>query len=163
MNTNLFGWSFTKGTTDFWNFWGDVHTFSVRADKKLETRADLEDVVERFLEDKTQFDHNDFSGHSKFVKASREYFTLVEKRKDFQEITFEFEGKVYKTRTSKWSVQRDIEKKAHILKWVDVQTISLVRDDNDEVITVVKELGKVNHLLDDLSDTNDPNSFIDWN
>jgi hypothetical protein len=149
MNTKLFGWSYDKGTTNIWHFWGDVHTYSVRADKIINNRADLEDVVERFLEDKTQFDHNDYSGHSKFVKASREYYNIVKKRVDFMEIEFEYEGKSYKTRTKKWSVKKAIEEKGENVKVWSVQTISLVRDDNDEVISVVEELGKTSYYLDE--------------
>lgn len=155
------GYYTTSGSTKVSKFWGDIHDLDFRSKKVIWNMEDLKEQTEQFEKDRELYDWTSYASHAKNHKAKEEYFSLVEDRKDFMEITFEYDGKVYRTRTSKWSVSRDIEKKAaKILKWVDVQTISLMRDDNNELISIIKEIGKVNHLLDDFSNPEDVNDYI---
>lgn len=155
------GYYATAGSTDVSKFWGDIHDLDFRSKKVIWNQEDLKEQATEFENDRDSYDWTSYASHSKYHKAEEKYFSLVERRKDFSEITFEYDGKTYRTRTSKWSVGRDIGQKANkILKWIDVQTISLMRDDNNEVISVVKEIGKVNHYLDDFSNAEDPTDYI---
>lgn len=156
------GYYTTAGSTSVALFWSDIHDLDFRTKKVIWNSQDLEEQVTEFNADRTLFDWTSYAVGSEFHTAKEKYFSFVEGRKDFHEITFLYDGKIYKTRTSKWSKGRDIQKKADkILKWVEVQTISLMRDDNGEVVSVIEELGKVNHYLDDYTDANDPADYME--
>lgn len=162
MTTIFFGeYQVSKGSTEVTRFWSDVHVLDFRADAPINTRHELEVMVERFNEDKENFDWIDYSVGQTFKKARREYFTPVVRRKFLMEATFVYQGKTYKTKTSKWSKRRDIEDKAdEVLKLVDLHVEALVRDDNGAILAIIKEEGRTNHFLDDMSDANDPNSYM---
>lgn len=155
------GYYSTAGSTTVSKFWSDIHDLDFRSKKVIWNQEDLKEQTIEFEKYRDSYNWVSYASHSKTHEPKEEYFSLIEKRKDYTEITFEYDDKVYRTKTSKWSVKRDIEKKADkILKCIDVQTISLVRDDNGEVISIVKEIGRVNHYLDDFSNPEDVNDYI---
>lgn len=138
---------FSPKTTEITYFYGDMHTYSIRADKVLNNRADMMEVVKRFEADKSQFDYTDYFSHAKFHKANREYTVLVTKEVSYDEIVFEFEGKEFKTTTKKWSVISKIEKNADkILSHKQVFATALVDDATDEMVAVHKVIRTLDKL-----------------
>lgn len=141
------GYTFTEGTTAIEYFWGDMHTYSIRADKVLKSRGDMMEVVKRFEADRTQFDYVDYNGHANLNKAARKYTVLLEKEVSFEEIVFTFEGKEFKTTTTKWSVISKIQKNADkILSHKQVFAVGLVDDETDKALAINKVIRELDLL-----------------
>lgn len=136
---------FSPNTTEITYFYGDMHTYSIRADKVLNNRADMMEVVKRFEADKSQFDYTDYFSTAEFHKANREYTVLVVREVSYDEIVFSFDGKEFKTTTKKWSVISKIEKNADkIISHKQVFATALVDDATGDTVAI----HKVNRTLD---------------
>ena len=141
---------FTKGQTQVIEFWGDVHVNSVRADEVINNMADAKEIMNRFRLNPEIFDHMDYTGHSKAIKANREYYSEVERKVNRMEIEFMFNGKLYKTNTKKITVKGAIEEHAdEVLKVEEVTYLAKVRDDNGEIIEIIEEQGRTAYYIED--------------
>lgn len=142
------GYTYTQGYTAIEYFWGDMHTYSIRADKLINDYKDLKDVTERFEKDHNQFDYYDYFNGCTFHKADREYTVGVNKRVDFQLVVFEYDGKGYSIKTRSYSTVSKIKKMATTIKeHKQLQTHCLVDDATGKVLGINKILGEVDLLL----------------
>lgn len=142
---------FDKGTTNIHKFWGDMHLLSFRSDKVINEWAEMQEVVKRFEADPTQFDVIDYSGHPKTTKAAREYTVFIERVKIFTVYEFEYQGKEYKTKTTKWSVGRDIRKNANVIREYEQEVLCLIDDATGKIISEIKTVRYLPSCLDDFS------------
>jgi hypothetical protein len=141
------GYHFAKGTTEITYFHGDMHTYSIRADKVLNSYADMKEVVERFEADRSQFDYTDYFEGATNHKSARGYTVLITKDVSFEEIVFEFGGKEFKTKTTKFSVISKIRKNADkILSHYQVFAVGLVDDATGEVLAINKLIRELDLL-----------------
>lgn len=130
-----------EGTTQIYEYWSDIMTKTIRADKLIESEHDLNDVVNRFLQDPAQFDYYDFTMTPKLIRANREYESFERKIIVFFEIVFEYEGQIYRTQTRQWNIIQKIQKKAsRILKQRSFDALCLVSDLSGDVISIIREV-----------------------
>lgn len=142
------GFHASEGSTLVHQFWGDIHTLSFRSDRLITDREVLADVVARFEEDREAFDRTLYNTYAENIKANRIYETLVPMEKSFDKIVFEYQGKTYSCKSTKWSKIREIEKKADkIIEHKEVFAECVINDRTNEIVAFGKVIRELDKLL----------------
>lgn len=142
------GFHASTGSTLVNQFWGDIHVLSFRSDKLITDHETLKEVTERFEKDRDAFDRTLYNTYAENIKANRIYETLVPTQKNIDKIVFEFQGKTYSCKTSKWSKIREIEKNADkIIEHKELLIECIVNDRTNEIAAFGKVIRELDKLL----------------
>jgi len=146
------GYSADQGGTMVSSFWLDMHIEDFRADKPIQTWEDLKAQVERFKEDRAAFDVTNYDLGPKFLKANREYESLLPAVRNIEVFVFMYQGKKYRTRAANYfSTKKRIEAYAdEILERYTEQVECLVSDATNEIVAELRVIRKLNRKFDQL-------------